>query len=244
MPALYQVENPFTKVLQGVRGASQSLARMGQKTDRKTEVDVGPGQKAMNVAQTGLAGYKMYKTLSSPSALTEAGAEAIPAKWAPPTDVSAAPSMGATQPIASGVAQTPAIPVSELTGPSTIGAAGGQFGGAGVGAMGAGGAAEYGGMSAGMGLGTGGGAGGAAAISGGALGASTAATGTMAAGSLGASAVPAYAGGTMAGGMAGGAGGGMAGGAGGALAASSAGGPIAMAAVAAILIAGQIFGAA
>ena len=241
MAALYQVENPFTKVLQGVRGASQSLAKMGQERKQETKVEPGAGQNAMNAAQMGLAGYKMYKTMSTPSALQEAGTDAVPAKWAPPdmSTPSAVPGINGAAPSVQPIAQPTAIqgglegmgpgvieapiapvPITEVISPAALSAP--------VGATSSTGALGTAGLSTPM-------AAGSPAVSG-LMGATAPMAATAVPTVMGAEA--AMMGGAGAGGMVGG----MAGG-GGALAASSAGGPIAMAAVAAILIAGQIFGA-
>jgi hypothetical protein len=225
MAALYQVENPFTKVMAGVRGASQSLASMDKEKEQKTTVESGAGQDLMSAAQIGMAGYDMYKS-------SGLGANKVPTQAGGIDPLSPSAQLGAnTVPTqaGSGTGQLTTGLAGDVVSPgaATID----SIGGSGVLNTGVAQAPVVQGaipitevMSPAIGV-TGsplaasptaastiGGIGGPGALGGaGALGATSAlgtgaASGTMAAGSLGAAAVPAYAGGAAAGGMAGGVG--------------------------------------
>jgi hypothetical protein len=123
MAALYQVENPFTKVMAGVRGASQSLASMGQKRDRKTETEGGAGQGLMDAGSVGLAGYQMYK--GSGLGGSTAPTTAVNPALMPQTPATASASIPASAPgeLASSPAFTTpiqsAVPVTEAMGAAT-----------------------------------------------------------------------------------------------------------------------------
>jgi len=192
MAALYQVENPFTKVLQGVKGASASLARMGQERKQETKQEPGAGQGLMDAAGVGLAGYQVYKgsglgdttTPIDPVDPALMPPKVVPTAQVIPAGEAAAPTLQGVLPISEAAGQLPAgygagsyglfsgVPATTIPAVGALGAAGGTAGGvAGGGALGttAGAALEFGAPAATAALGYGSGAA-AGGVAGGASG--------------------------------------------------------------------------